>query len=183
MMSVENEGDHDKVGENSAGMIDHTVTLYLAAAVVVEDDRVLVVRRSKLERFHPSVWGVPCGKVDKGESVREAVVRELWEETGLAGRVVRYLGSSTFSSIWHGQLAENIQSNFLVHPLGTKREIRLSKEDQAATWLSRHEINDFDGLDAHNREVIEQWLRSDDRVKQNLITHSGYGWQIDSRCA
>lgn len=157
-MSVQNECDDDGTGEDLAG-IARTVTLRLAAAVAVEDDRVLVVRRSKFERFHPSVWGVPCGKVDSGESAPEAALRELWEETGLAGNVVCYLGRSTFSSVWRGQLAENIQSNFLVHLLGTQREIRLPKEDQAAAWLSRDEIDNFDGLDIYNREVIEQWLR------------------------
>jgi len=136
-----------------------TVTLRLAAAVVVEDNRVLVVRRSKTERFLPGVWGVPCGKVDSGESAPEAALRELREETGLTGRIACYLGTSTFSSIWRGQVAENVQSNFLVHRIGALREISLPKKDQAAAWLSRDEIDDFPGLDAHNRGVIDQWLR------------------------
>jgi 8-oxo-dGTP diphosphatase len=156
-MSAKNDYNSD-IEENAAG-IGRTVTLRLAAAVVVEGDRVLVVRRSKFERFHPSVWGVPCGKVDPGESAPEAALRELQEETGLAGDVMCYLGQSMFSSVWRGQTAQNIQSNFLVHPLGTQREIRLPKEDQAAAWLSRDEIDNFHGLDIYNREVIEQWLR------------------------
>ncbi|MDX6346920.1 MAG: 8-oxo-dGTP diphosphatase, partial [Streptomyces sp.] len=40
----------------------------MAAAVVVHDDRVLTVRRSFGERFLPGVWGVPCGKLDAGET-------------------------------------------------------------------------------------------------------------------
>jgi 8-oxo-dGTP diphosphatase len=107
-MNVESEGDSNGMAEDSAEISDRRITLHLAAAVVVEGDRVLVVRRSKLERFHPCVWGVPCGKVDSGESAPEAAVRELWEETGLAGKVVRYLGFSRFSSVWHGQMADNI---------------------------------------------------------------------------
>jgi 8-oxo-dGTP diphosphatase len=153
MMGEDKEGDDRGAWRNL-----NQVTLFLAAAVVVEDDRVLVVRRSESERFHPGVWGVPCGKIDAGESAAEAAIRELREETGLAGRVVRYLGESTFSSIWRGQLAENFQSNFLVHPIGTRQQISLAKKDQAARWLSRDEVGHFSGLDDYNRDVLEQWL-------------------------
>lgn len=158
-MSVDNKGDNHRTWGNS-NQEQRKVTLCLAAAVVVEGDRVLVVRRSKTERFLPCVWGVPCGKIDPGESAPQAALRELREETGLAGSVVRFLGESTFSSIWHGQVAENVQSNFLVRLHGAQREIRLPKEDQAAAWLSRDQIGNFDGLDAYNYGVLEQWLRS-----------------------
>ena len=30
-----------------------------------------------------NTWGVPAGKVEKGESIHEAMARELYEETGL----------------------------------------------------------------------------------------------------
>lgn len=143
-------------GDNPAD----TVILRLAAAVVVDDDRVLVVRRSKTEKFLPCVWGVPCGKIDPGESAPEAALRELYEETGLSGNVAGYLGESTFSSVWRGRTADNVQSNFLVHPVGASREISLPKEDQAAAWVPAEEIDQFDGLDAYNRSVLEQWLRS-----------------------
>lgn len=164
MMNGAKEGDDRGTWQNSS-QVTRGVTLRLAAAVVVEGDRVLVVRRSESERFHPGVWGVPCGKIDSGESAPEAAIRELQEETGLAGRVVCYLGESTFSSIWRGRLAENVQSNFLVHPLGIHREISLAKEDQAAAWLSRDEIGHFSGLDDYNRDVLEQWLRRTESVQ------------------
>ena len=52
-------------------------------AIVRRGDELLLVRRG----HEPSAgeWSVPGGRVEPGESLMEAVVRELHEETGLRG--------------------------------------------------------------------------------------------------
>ena len=37
-------------------------------------------------------WGLPSGYVDVGESVEQAALREIWEETGIRTRVKRLVG-------------------------------------------------------------------------------------------
>ena len=52
-------------------------------AIVVVDDRILLIRRGR--GAAAGSWSVPGGRIEHGELVAEAVVRELVEETGLEG--------------------------------------------------------------------------------------------------
>ncbi|OFV83780.1 MAG: NUDIX hydrolase [Acidobacteria bacterium RIFCSPHIGHO2_02_FULL_67_57] len=55
--------------------------------VVIRDTRVLLVQRASEPLA--GQWSLPGGAVELGETLEEAVVRELKEETGLTVRVVK----------------------------------------------------------------------------------------------
>ncbi len=52
-----------------------------AIAVLVRDDRALLVQRGKMP--DAGLWGFPGGHVEPGETALAAAVRELREETGV----------------------------------------------------------------------------------------------------
>ncbi|HEX4062174.1 MAG TPA: NUDIX domain-containing protein [Streptosporangiaceae bacterium] len=137
--------------------------LRLAAAIVVHYDRILLVQRSGKEGFLPRRWGIPCGKLDGDEEPRRGVLRELREETGLAGTVIKYAGHQTFRSDWMGREVENLQDNFLVSPSGVDEiefpDIDPPETDQGWEWVPIDMIETF-GLDLHNLTAIRQGLRA-----------------------
>jgi acetyl-CoA carboxylase carboxyl transferase subunit beta len=59
-------------------------------AVAVDDEKLLLVRRGRGPEA--GRWSVPGGRVEAGETIRDAVVREVAEETALQVRCGELLG-------------------------------------------------------------------------------------------
>ena len=63
-----------------------------AGGVVMRDGQVAVVHRPRYDD-----WTLPKGKLDSGESFEQAAVREVEEETGVRGVLVRELPATTYN--------------------------------------------------------------------------------------
>ena len=86
----------------------------------------------------PGVWALPKGLVDQGEAPAETAVREVYEETGVEGRLDRKLGDVRYVYTWRGERVFKVVSFFLVRagrgrigelPPGMEREVA------EARWL------------------------------------------------
>lgn len=84
----------------------------VAAIISNGEGKILLQRRSD-----NGLWGLPGGSVEIGESVRDAIVREVKEETGLTVEVVRLIGvysDPTFQIVRYpdGNVVQYISSLF-----------------------------------------------------------------------
>jgi 8-oxo-dGTP diphosphatase len=52
------------------------------AIIKDKNDKVLLLQRSDKNKHYLGKWQLPGGKVDSGETVEEAIQREVFEETG-----------------------------------------------------------------------------------------------------
>ena len=57
-------------------------TIRVAGCVMQHGNEILLLLRS-VKETDPSLWGIPAGKVEQGESDLQAVAREAYEETGI----------------------------------------------------------------------------------------------------
>ena len=83
-------------------LFEERVIRNVSLAVLLWDDKVLIVKRSDNERSNPGKWGFPGGGIDHGETPLEAVIRECEEEIGVApvnvsklaqeGRITWFMG-------------------------------------------------------------------------------------------
>ena len=56
----------------------------VVAAILQNDGKILVGQRTP-DQSHPLKWEFPGGKVEPGESLEQALARELEEELGIHG--------------------------------------------------------------------------------------------------
>ncbi len=105
----------------------------VGAVVVDGDGRVLLVRRARPPG--EGTWTLPGGRVEPGESLEAAVIRELREETALDTRVVAALGVVTIA---RERFVYAIHEYLVVAPAGTTP----SAGDDAAEvrWVARDEV-------------------------------------------
>ena len=76
------------------------------AAVFNHDHEILLIQRRDNEH-----WAMPGGHNEIGHTIAETAIRELWEEAGLQGRVVRLLG------VFDGRLWDTHSRFHLIHPV------------------------------------------------------------------
>ena len=72
--------------------VGHDLLLLPAASALVHDGagRILLLRRSDNGR-----WSLPAGMIDPGEQPADAVLREIFEETGVRAQIERLAGAAT----------------------------------------------------------------------------------------
>ena len=78
------------------------------------------------------VWALPKGLIDDGESAPATAAREVEEETGVRGDLLRKLGDVRYVYTWRGERVFKIVSFFLLR----YREGRLGALPEA----TRHEV-------------------------------------------
>jgi 8-oxo-dGTP diphosphatase len=115
---------------------------YLAvSAAIIRDEHVLLVRRA-----HPpghGLYTLPGGVVETGETLFEAVQREVREETEL---VIEPIGLAGHREVIIRDAAGRVERHFVILPFATRwvaGEPRLNAELAEAHWLTP---NDLAGL-------------------------------------
>jgi 8-oxo-dGTP diphosphatase len=104
---------------------------FSAGGVLFKDGKVLLIK-------NPSgVWTLPKGLVEEGEEPKETALREVWEETGIRGRVLSEIGDITY---WYMREKQKIKKRVIYYLMEyVEGEPRPSWEVQEAGFFSLEE--------------------------------------------
>jgi ADP-ribose pyrophosphatase YjhB (NUDIX family) len=113
---------------------------YLAvSAAVFRDGRVLIVRRAQPPAH--GLYTLPGGGVELGETLADAVIREVREETGLEIEPLMLAG---YRQLIARDGAGRIERHFVILPfaaLWIAGEVSLNEELAEARWLKPSELS------------------------------------------
>ena len=126
----------------------------LIGIIPIFDGQLLITQRSFEEKFMPGAWGIPCGKIEFGEALEDAVKRELFEETRLVGNIRKMVGYSMFLSEKDENELHNLQINYLVD-LVNDSPVVLDKSSASYRWIPLGKYNEFD-LDDFTSSSVKQ---------------------------
>ncbi len=127
------------------------------SAVIFNDtrDKVLLTRRAD-----NGLWCLPGGAVDPGETVEEACIREIWEETGLRARIVRLVGvySDPNKLVVYpdGKKVQIVAISFEAQITGG--EAGLSNETTEWGYFSVAEAEKLEMLGNHFQRIVDSML-------------------------
>ena len=130
-------------------------------AVVVREGRVLVVRRATEPL--KGEWSIPGGVLELGEKLREGVVREVLEETGLqveAGEVLEVFDSIIADPDGKTQY-HYVLIDFLCRV--EEGELKAGSDVSAAKWVGVSELGEL-GVREFTAAVIAKGVRASSKA-------------------
>ena len=141
-----------------AGLIKKNPSKYREAAggIVMDGDRILLLRRSTKETSKHGMWEFPGGKLEEGETAEQAAIIETQEESGLDVVVKGKAGEH----IDHRM--EKVYHAFFVEPVNVNQEVKLSEEHDQSLWVTIDEALAMEEskLSHHARHFLEQMVRN-----------------------
>jgi 8-oxo-dGTP diphosphatase len=127
--------------------------------VIVNEGKVLIVQRAKDDEIGGGTWECVGGKIEFGEDLETALLREIKEEVGLSVTVEKILYATTFKTDPTRQV---VILTYLCS--SNSKEAILSKEhsnykwatiDQLRLLLSPEIISDFEKNNVFSLEVLK----------------------------
>jgi len=124
----------------------------VAACLIKKDDKYLLVQEAQPKAY--GLWNLPAGHVDKGETIRDAAIREAKEETGYDVSLLKEV------AVLHEEAISAVKHVFSADVTGG--EILLKNDEILdVKWLTFEEIKTINSNDKIRRPWVWDIIQKD----------------------
>lgn len=116
-------------------MIDVQLVIPVAVCIMVKDGRVLFIRRDG--NTFKNLLSLPGGKIEFGETVEQAALREFEEETGIRSSFVRHLATIPE----HIVEGNKVVKHMIIQLCELEHLEHLSKREFEPVWVSLKKLD------------------------------------------
>lgn len=113
-------------------------TKIVLTGILKDNDLFLIVKRNENDDLYPGAWEFPGGHLEKSETLKDALIRELKEEIGFTDEfepiITHYYDEIKEKN---GELIHELEIDFIVNVDSSRIDIKLSDEHCDYKWVTK----------------------------------------------
>ena len=146
----------EKMGSEHAISNPWQRPLAVVISALIRKGKILLIKRGRGD--YVGLWGLPGGKVERGEHLAEAAVREILEESGIRADFKDYLGIVSEHLVEGGRVSRH----FLLHVFELNPRTKTIVEDTEGKldWFDLDRIGEMESeIIPSDFAIIERMIR------------------------
>ena len=131
-----------------------THTIGVGAVVINKKNEILLVR----DKIHTtnSIYKLPGGMLEEGQSLEDGILREVWEETGIIAKLIKMV--SVLNTHPYRFNKSNMYIVFQLEPLSSEINIIDTHEIEKALWMSLEEFYAHEEMSDFQKNLVSSTL-------------------------
>ncbi len=126
-------------------------TNIVLTGILKDKDLLLIVKRNENDELYPGAWEFPGGHLEKGETLKDGLKRELKEEIGFTDEfnpiITHYYDEVNEKN---NVLVHDLEIDFIINVDSSKINVKLSNEHCDYKWV----IKDSEYLDEFIKDKL-----------------------------